>query len=166
MNGLNRLREGRHVVSGVFIFLLLGIFAVFSTVMVLFSAQFYRATVDQTTRHNEERVLYHYVVNAVRGNDAGGSVAVREEAGLPVLSLGWEADGDRYETRIYCHDGALRELFTDAADPFDPEDGEVICPAEGFIPVMEDGLLTLTLTDGRGETRTIHMALRCGEAGT
>ena len=166
MNGLNRLREGRHVVSGVFIFLLLGIFAIFSTVMVLFSAQFYRVTVDETSRHNEERVLYHYVINAVRGNDAEGSVIVREEAGLPVLSLGWEADGDRYETRIYCHDCALRELFADAAEPFDPEYGEVICAAEAFIPVMENGLLTMAITDSQGETRTIHMALRCGEAGT
>lgn len=166
MNGLNRLREGRHVVSGVFIFLLLGIFAVFSTVMVLFSAQFYRGTVDQTNRHNEDRVLIHYVINAVRGSDAAGSVTVAEEAGLPVLSLGMEADGDRYETKIYCYDGALRELFMDAAEPFDPEYGEVICPAEAFTPVMEGGLLTMTLTNSRGEIQTVHMALRCGEAGT
>ena len=47
--------------QGVFVFVLLGLFAVMSTLMVLLGAQMYRNTVDKTTENNEGRVLTAYV---------------------------------------------------------------------------------------------------------
>ena len=38
-----------HAISGVFVFLLLGIFAVFSTVMVLLGARAYKGAADRLT---------------------------------------------------------------------------------------------------------------------
>lgn len=148
-----------HIVSGAFVFLLLGVFAVFSTLMVLLSAQFYRTSVDQTRVHNERRVLCSYLMNVVRGNDVADAVRVTQIDGIDVLALGLEEDGERYETRIYCYDGALRELFTDAAQPFEPEYGEVICQARRFTPSLKDGLLEMRAQDGAGEEHLLHVAL-------
>lgn len=153
-----------HAISGAFVFLLLGVFAVFSTLMVLLGAQFYRATVEQTAAHNERRVLDNYLMNIARGNDAADAVRVKRIGEIEVLAFGMEADGQRYETMVYCHDGYLRELFADAADPFEPDYGEKICPAQGFTPTLEDGLLTMRVVSGDGHEQELHVALRCGGA--
>ena len=44
---MKRTTSSSHAISGVFVFLLLGIFAVFSTVMVLLSARAYKGAVDR-----------------------------------------------------------------------------------------------------------------------
>ncbi len=159
-------RSRGHIISGTFVFLLLGVFAVFSTLMVLLSAQFYRTSVDQTRLHNERRVLCSYLMNVVRGNDAADAVRITQIDGIDVLALGMEEDGERYETRIYCYDGALRELFTDASQPFEPDYGEVICQARRFTPVLlENGLLELRAQDGEGEEHLLHVALHGSASG-
>ena len=45
---MRSLRDRTHAISGAFVFLLLGMFAVFSVLMVLLSAQLYRTTVTAT----------------------------------------------------------------------------------------------------------------------
>lgn len=153
-------RARGHMISGTFVFLLLGVFAVFSTLMVLLSAQFYRASVEQTRLHNERRVLCSYLMNVVRGNDAAGAVTTAQMAGIDVLALGMEEDGERYATYVYCYDGALRELYTGAEQPFEPGYGEVICRARRFTPVLRgDGLLELRAQDGEGGEHVLHVAL-------
>ena len=74
---VGKIRTAReHSVSGAFVFLLLGVFAVFSTLLVLLSAQLYRGTVEQTQDHHDQRVLGSYLMNVVRGNDAADAVYV------------------------------------------------------------------------------------------
>lgn len=154
------VRARGHVVSGAFVFLLLGVFAVFSTLMVLLSAQFYRATVAQTRAHNQQRVLCSYLMNVVRGNDAADAVRVEKIDGLDVLAFGCDVGDARYETRVYCYDGYLRELFTDAEREFEPGYGERICEAQSFAPSLgADGLLELRAADGAGEEHVLHVAL-------
>lgn len=154
------IRARGQTVSGAFVFLLLGVFAVFSTLMVLLSAQFYRASVEQTRLHNEQRVLCSYLMNVVRAGDAAGAVTAGQRDGIDVLTLGMDEDGERYETHIYCYGGALRELFMDAEQPFEPEYGEVICRAQRFTPELgEGGLLTLRAQDGEGVEHVLHVAL-------
>ena len=48
--------KSTHAISGVFVFLLLGIFAVFSTIMVLMSAKAYKGMVDESALLNWIRV--------------------------------------------------------------------------------------------------------------
>ena len=47
----------QHSMQGVFVFVLLGLFALMSTLMVLLGAQRYRGTVDRSTANNDDRVL-------------------------------------------------------------------------------------------------------------
>jgi len=158
MQGMERRRHG---ISGTFVFLLLGIFAVFSTLLVLLGAQLYRGIVDQGAQNNARRVLYSYVMNAVRGNDASGSVRLAEYDGMDMLVFCMDAGEEAYETRIYCHDGALRELFASVDSEFEPDYGEVICPAQAFEARLQGNLLEMRITDAQGESGTVHVALRC-----
>lgn len=157
-----KMRNSRGAISGAFVFLLLGIFALFSTLMVLLSAQLYRATVDQTAWHNERRVLGSYLMNVARSNDADGALELLELEGTPVLALGFDSDGERYQTQIYLYDGHIRERFAAASEPFEPDYGEPICPAQAFEPSIDGDLLRVRVVDSQGNEEYLHVALRCG----
>lgn len=153
-------RQRGHAVSGAFVFLLLGVFAVFAAVMVLFGAQAYRGAVEEAAAHSDARILQSFIVNAVQADDAAGAVTVEPETNA--LRIDYDFDGERYIKRIYCHEGALRELFTDADSDFDPADGEVICEADTLTLSMEENLITAVITDQNGTAHTAQAALRCG----
>ena len=163
MNENNAAVKHSHTISQAFVFLLLGVFAVMSTLMVLFSAQLYRGIVAQSEESAERRVLTSYLVNVARGNDALNQVHIDAREGVDVLVFDWKDGESHYETLVYQHDGYLRELFTDAEQPFDPDFGEEICPAQAFFPEIENGMLEMTVTDANGGESVIHMALRSGQ---
>lgn len=165
MNDMHGGMIQRHSISQVFVFLLLSVFAVFSTLMVLLGAQMYRGTVDQTERNGERRVLINYVKNVVRGNDCANMVRIDHRSGIDMLVFAYDFDGDLYETMVYCYEGELRELFIDAEQEFEPEYGESICKAQAFVPEMNDGLLTVHLTDAQGQNSELRIALRCSQEG-
>ncbi len=164
MKATKGIRVRGHMISGTFVFLLLGIFVVFSTWMVLLSAQFYHVTVEQTSTHNTQRVLGSYLMNVVRGNDVAESVRVEEIEGTDILCFDYDLDGEVYETRIYYWNGYIRELFNSAEQGFNPDYGEKICEAQGFVPSLDaDGLLQMRILDGEGAEQVLHAALRCAE---
>ena len=66
----------QHSMQGVFVFVLLGLFALMSTLMVLLGAQMYHNTVDLSTANNDGRVLSAYVRSMVRAEDAAQAVTV------------------------------------------------------------------------------------------
>jgi len=159
MNGAAAAR-GR-MISQAFVFLLLGVFAVFSTLMVLLGAQLYRSIVAQTEIHSERRILCSYIANAARGSNAADVIRVENCDGIDVLVFCRDEDGEDYETKIYCHEGMLKELYLSADQSFDPEYGEAICRAEAFRPEIDGRELRLYVEDAQGEARTIRMALTC-----
>ena len=159
---VGKIRTAReHSVSGAFVFLLLGVFAVFSTLLVLLSAQLYRGTVEQTQDHNDQRVLGSYLMNVVRGNDAADAVYVARMGETDALCFALEAEDGCYVTYVYCWDGMLCELFAEAGEEFVPEYGETICPAQAFHPSLDGQLLTMRLRNGRGLEQTLQAALVC-----
>ena len=160
MNGKHK--SVQHGMQGVFVFVLLGLFAVMSTLMVLLGAQMYRNTVDHATRNNEDRVLSAYVRSMVRAQDAADAVNIVDHDGVHTLELMETLDDDEgYVTMLYCHDGYLYEWYTGVGHDFTPESGTAICPALSFEPRLEGGLLTVDMTDGKGEPETVQVALRC-----
>ena len=123
---MNRQKPSSHAVSGLFVFLLLGIFAVFSTVMVLLGVKAYRSAVERTEAHNNARISSAYIRSMLRADDEKGVFSIEhcegivaEEAGeksvtVEALSLLNNYDGEEYITRIYTYGGFLREWFTHA----------------------------------------------------
>lgn len=155
-----KTRGGGHASSGVFVFLLLGVFAVFSTLLVLFCAQAYRNTVDQTAYHGEERVLQTFVRNTLRAEDAQGAVSAANVGGVNALLLTVGEGEDRYVRYIYCYNGSLCDLLLFEDDEFDPALGEEICPAQQFSVEVGDRLITVRIVDAAGEERSFFIARR------
>jgi hypothetical protein len=88
---MKRIKQPSHAISGVFVFLLLGIFAVFSTVMVLMGAKAYKGTAERAAEHNEKRLAQAYVRSMVRSDDEKGGVRV-EEVSVPVYTASAEEE--------------------------------------------------------------------------
>ena len=151
----------QHSIQGAFIFVLLGLFAIMSTLMVLLGAQMYRGTVDRTALNNENRVLSAYVRSMVRYADNAGAVEVEQLDGIEMVSMHETIDDEEFITRIYMYEGELYEQFTEASYEFDPEEGTPICPAGSFEADLDDGLLTVRMTDGKGDPCTVQVALKC-----
>ena len=153
----------QHSMQGVFVFVLLGLFAVMSTLMVLLGAQMYRNTVDRAAANNEDRVLGAYVRSMIRAEDAANAMETGEYDGVKTLAMREDLDGEMYVTWLYCYDGQLYEWFTSDDGYFNPESGTAICPAQRFEPRLENGLLTVDMTNGKGEQETVCVALRCAQ---
>ena len=84
----------KHSISQVFVFVLLGIFAVMSTLMVLLSAQMYRGVVGKTEQNSSYRILTSYVSNAVR------LLAKRVISSVRISSPAW-AESKRAESSAF-----------------------------------------------------------------
>ena len=90
------MKTKSHSISGAFVFMLLGVFAVFSMLLVVLGAQAYRTTVDGAAAHTQKRIVTAFVRNAVRAQDERGAITVEEHDGLPVLALSSELDQIRH----------------------------------------------------------------------
>ena len=153
----------QHSMQGVFVFVLLGLFAVMSTLMVLLGAQMYRNTVDRSTVNNEDRVLSAYVRSMIRAEDTSGAMEIGEYDGVKALAMREDLDGEAYVTWLYCYEGQMYEWFTSDDGEFRPESGTAICPAQRFEPSLDNGLLTVNLVNAKGEPETVRVALRCAQ---
>ena len=156
-------RKVQHSMQGVFVFVLLGLFAVMSTLMVLLGAQMYRNTVDRSTANNEDRVLSAYVRSMIRAEDTSGAMEIGEYDGVKALAMREDLDGEAYVTWLYCYEGQMYEWFTSDDGEFRPESGTAICPAQRFEPSLDNGLLTVNLVNAKGEPETVRVALRCAQ---
>ena len=148
-----------HTISGVFVFLLLGIFAVFSTIMVLLGAKAYRNTAERADAHNAARLSTAYVRSMIRSDDEENAVSTEDVDGIPTVTLRNVYDGEAYITRIYVYEGMLREWFTSADLDFEPENGEAVCPADEMTAELNGSLLTVRVRSGE-DWHEANIALR------
>ena len=157
--------SGRSV-SGVFVFLLIGMYTVFSLLLVLIGAGVYQKIADAADYNAQVRTSLTYIASKVRAGDAAGAVSVRYEDGVPVLALDQDLDGDLYRTRIYYQPdedgggGALYELFSlEDGDPADLTAGEKITEVSAFgVREAGSGLeLSVTMPDGAEQSLYLHL---------
>ena len=137
-----------HAISGVFVFLLLGVFAVLAVVTVLLGAYSYRYISARADMDNNGRMATAYIRSMLRARDEAGMLELEQADSGDTLLLHSRYGDEEFVTRIYVHDGVLRELFTAAEDVFDPGVGEAVCPAEELRSTMEKGLLTVRVRIG------------------
>ena len=168
-----------HAISGVFVFLLLGIFAVFSTVTVLFGANAYKNSITRSAEHNTRRILSTYVRSMAHSCDEAESIYTERVKGVKlsypdpdgepvsedvgevdtlVLVLSLDEEGT-YIDRIYVYEGQLMERLYEISEPFEPALGNSVCAADGLNARIEDGLLSVSITSG-DETADVDIALR------
>lgn len=122
------MKEKRHTFHGLFIFLLLGVFAVMSTLLVLYSAQVYNRTVARSEGNNADRIIRSFMSSIARTGDEEGALYVGKctDRERPIDYIerydyfmdGFDGDeGGWFVTRLYCDNGKLWEVFA----PIDEE---------------------------------------------
>lgn len=140
--------------------LVLAIFAVGILSVLLGGAGVYERLSRRDSRAYESRTAVQYLAAKVR--QAEQFPRVETFGGGDALVFCQQIGGREYVTRVYCHDGWLRELFTAADGQLLPEDGEKILPMQTLSARIEGELLTAALYDGE-ETHSITLASRLGK---
>ncbi len=157
-------REIQHHTDALAALLLFGVFAACILAVLLTGAGAYRRLTGRDQAAYARRTALQYVATRVRQSDVLDQVEVEDFRGVTALVLREEGG---YVTRVYCHDGFIKELYADEEEAFlVPGDGERILEARGLEFSLEDGLLTVTATDGSGVVSTLLLSLRSGEEGT
>ena len=155
---MSRNVRSSHSISGLFVFLLLGLFAVFSTVMVVLGARAYRNMTQAQALHNAERIAPAYLRSMVRSVDGAGSLRVERGDGSDLLIIEQTFDDEPVITYIYCDNGVLRENFMTADLEFVPSEGETVCALDSIRLDLRDGLLHVSLVNG-DDTTEMNIAL-------
>lgn len=128
--------------------LALTVFAVFAlcVLLVLLSgARVYRETVRRSEENFMRRTAAQYVTTRVYQAE---SVRVEEFGGCEALVIPETVDGETYLTRVYCHDGYIRELYCAEKSALSPADGEKVLKADSLQFSVTQDLLTVQLDDG------------------
>ena len=103
----------------------------------------------------DNRYIPHYKTVKQKGKSRN-----RHQEGEQYL----KSDGEVYVMRLYEYEGSLYEQYTEDAYDFDPALGDPVCAAGSFSPALEDGMLTVEMTDDAGNTCAVRVALRAGGA--
>ena len=125
--------------------LVFAVFALCLLLVLLTGAKVYRSLTERAEASFESRTAVRYVTMRVRQAEA---VAVEDFDGCMALVLPERIDGERYVTRVYCHDGYIRELFCGENAALTKDAGEKIIPAVGLEFSLSGQLLTVRL-DGQ-----------------
>ncbi|MEF9896162.1 MAG: DUF4860 domain-containing protein, partial [Clostridia bacterium] len=102
---MKRRANGFGWMSGVLLFVLLGLFALLSTMLILIGAQAYQRVVLRSEEHARERILVGYVMNKARAGENAGGLRIEDAQGVQALVVSQRMDEEMYETWIYCLDG-------------------------------------------------------------
>lgn len=148
------MKEKTHKITDLLSLTVFALFALCVLAVLLTGGNVYRNLVRSGGETYADRTAVSYIATRVRQAQA---VTVEDFGGCDALVIREEANGKTYLTRIYCHDGYLRELYAAQASQLQPGDGEKILEAEAFSVSLADGLLTAVI-DGN----TLTLQLRSG----
>lgn len=146
--------------------LVLAVFAVFAVcvlLVLLTGADLYQGLTRAGQEEYAHRTAAQYITTRVRQGDRADSIRVEDFGGTPALILRDEIEGESYETRLYCHDGYLRELFCSAPCTLAPEDGEPVLALQGLEFIWDAPVLTARIVPSDGAAQTMTWYLRSGE---
>ena len=157
------MKEKNSKISNLMTLLVFCVFAVCVLLVLLTGADVYQRLVSNQQSHFEERTVARYLSTRLHQGDLDGQVFVEDFEGCSALVLQEEIEGDLYSTRVYCHDGYVRELFTPAEGSFSPQDGEKILETQSLEFELKDKLLTVTITLQNGARQQWVLLLRSGK---
>ena len=146
--------------GSVLILLVFAVFAVSVMMILLTGADAVGKLNKRDQESYDQRTLLQYITTRVRQADQCGMVTVRDFGDTDALVLGQEIDGSYYETLVYCHEGYLRELFTEADAEMDAEFGEIILPVRNVCFYDETTHIRAELTLSNGQKECILLMMR------
>ncbi len=139
--------ESRFQTKKILPLVLFAILAVCAVLVLLAGAGVYGRLTDRGQGAFKNRTVPLYIATKVRQADCAGTVSVERVEGTDILCMEEQIDGKGYVTRIYCHEGVVRELFSSEDVDFDPAMGEKIAEASEVRFSLADGCLTVRVND-------------------
>lgn len=109
---MNRSKPRSHSVDILFSLVLFGMFVLFMLLMLVFSAQAYKASVKGLDENNNLHTAAVYLTTKFRQHDTEGGTELVDFQGSRALCFSDVIDGEDYVTYIYLQDNKLKELFT------------------------------------------------------
>ena len=94
------------------------------------------------------RVAMNYLSMHIRRADTKGAVRIEDSPLGTCLVLGEDIEGERYETRIYFHNGHLQESFVSAETPYDEGFGAEIIQLDSFDIKRQNNMIGIELSSG------------------
>lgn len=147
--------------DGLIALLLFGVFAACLLAVLLTGAGAYKRLNTRNEETYTRRTCMQYVANRVHQAARPADVMVESFGSGDCLSI---IDQDEFITRVYYYDGYLMELYNSTSFTFSPQDGERIMEIGGLGLSLEDGMLTVTVTDNTGQNSEMVLSLP-GEGG-
>lgn len=163
-------RGNRRVVDVLFALALFCVFAAASLIVVLIGANVYRSTVDRMEIGFEINTSLTFVSTRIRQHDQAGGVRIDQLGqgqGQNAIVFRQEIGERAFDTWLYYHDGALREITISADGPveFRPESGQELARIHAFeIEMAYDRLIAITAHSSYDVYSRILVGLRA-EAG-
>ena len=165
---MRKKEEKKQHMGSVLTLLLFAVFALCMLLVLLTGAGVYQRLVERDRSAYEERTLRQYLTSRVHQCDRIDSVRVYSftgGTGSDTLFLTEKIEGEPYVTRIYVHDGYVRELFSSPYAELAPEDGEKVLEADCVVFSYDASLqlLRVDVTEPDGKSVQILLYLRSGE---
>ena len=138
------------------------IFAICIVAVILGSTGIYERLTKNSAQSEDRRVTAMFVAAKLRQNDKVGCIRLEEIGGADALVFTEDLDAGRFCTWIYCHEGWLYEILVSESVVPRPGDGERLIAAESMELELNDGLLSIVLTDTQGQESRQTLMLRSG----
>lgn len=159
MDNANRKQN----ISGLLVLLVFAVFMVSVMLVLLTGADIVRGLSQRDQEGYDRRTAVQYVSTRVRQGDRQGMISVAPFGDGDALVLLQEIDDVLFETKVYCYDGYLRELFTEADSGIEPEFGEQLLPMTALHMTREGSCLRCELEFDGQASETLVLYLRSGK---
>lgn len=148
--------NGHRKITELLALLVFGMFALCVAAVLLTGGRTYQTLTQRDAAANSRRVAVRYLTTRFQQAPA---VRVEDFCGLQALAVSEEIGGKTYMTRVYCHEGTVRELFSSVGAQVAPGDGEIVLEAEKLTFSQEEHLLTaeILLPDGSSQRVLLYL---------
>lgn len=147
--------------TGVLALLVFAVFMVSVLLVLLSGADTLQRISSRDRRSYHHRTAVQYISTRIRQADCAFAVSSKAEE-LNMLVLTERMEGRDFETRIYCCEGYLREMFCEKGSSLPPEFGEEILPMDGFCAACDGGSVRVKLDFPDGSSEELFLMLRSG----
>ena len=155
--------ESKTKMTALMALVIFGAFALCVLLVLLTGADTYKKITKREEKSFDARTVSQYISTRFRQGDSIGAIAVNDFGGVDALEITQHINGKDYITRVYCFDGYLCELFTQANGEFSPEDGEKLLPAKSLEMKMESECFSADIAYYDGSTRQLILYRRSFE---
>ena len=150
----------KHNLTGVLVLLIFAVFMVSILLVLLSGADTVQRLTERDQRTYHQRTAVQYITTRIRQADRTGSICADNTRDPSTLILTELIDGNSYQTRVYCWDGYLRDMFCQAGAELPPEFGEEILPMNDFSVSCSNALVRAELTLPNGSKESLILSLR------